>query len=280
MNPKRLQQLENLTNSGLTKPVEAMDLPVNINLFLHGDHGVGKTVAACAIAGARGKVLLYTMHEDWKSLKNTRHRAILENTVVMRHANCFQTSLVAEAIREQIPPYDQYAGFVFDTVGDWVTDFVGEMMRLTEFSSKTGRTKVNPRPNKPEAKDFIADLDLTVGEQSDYNIAMHKLRPILDNLVKAPISVVLNAHTRKADAEREKLAVVDMLRPDMPEGTFGVCARRCDALGHFTHTKQYGRRIQFTKDETVATKSRLDVLEGKTLPVDKAVEEIIAWCNR
>jgi hypothetical protein len=272
MDPRRLSALNKYN-----KPVNAMDLPTNVRLMLHGDHGAWKTVTACRIAGLSGRVLLYTTDEDWKSLKN--HPEIMSNVDVMTHQEPAQLRFLVEALADGVEGYDQYKGFVLDSANGWVLDLLDNLMENTQISESKGRTKILPRAGKPAAAKLIADLDLLLAEQSDFNTIRNKMAKLLRYLNRFDGHVIINSHTRYASSNNDKLAKVDTLRPDLPEQTFHTIARKMDAIGYM-QADDRGATIDFKKSHTLATKSRMDVLNGQKLSVDSAIKRIASWIER
>lgn len=258
-------------------PVPASSERVYAKLFFYGDHGTWKTTTACQVGMHRGRVLLHTMDDDWKSLKN--HPEILQNVDVVYFEDVEQTKLIARALREQVPGFDNYSTFVFDTVGGWVEAFVEEMTQHIRFG-KNGRTLLEPLDE--HGKNMIKNMGLASPEQTDYNIARLQLRPIMRDLIKAPVNVILNAHSRlveQGSKEGDNRSAIDYryVRPDMPEGCFIVSVRKCDALGFFENDGKGESTITFEQGKFVSTKSRVGDLYGKKLKVSDAIKSINEW---
>lgn len=265
-------------------PIPAPDLKTYVNLFFYGDHGSQKTTTACQVGMKHGKVLLYTMDDDWKSLKN--HPEILANTDIVHYEDLGQIMAIAAGLKYQLPPYDVYTTFVFDTVGGWIDKFVEQMTKHIKFG-KNGRTSLEGLD--AEGKKMLKDLQLAAPELTDYNIARIKLRDPVQDLIDAPVNVVFNAHARAVDEKsgegNERVAInYRYVRPDMPEAAFNIIVRKCDALGQFekdekltSDGKVQESFITFKPSNTVSTKSRIGPINGKTLRVSKAIAEIEQW---
>lgn len=260
------------------EPEDVPNLTPDANLFFFGPHGSWKTVTACQIGAQRGKVLLYTMDGDWKSLLN--HPEIERNVSVVPYRDPLQTKLVSEALRDQVPPYDQYATFVLDTLGGWVDEVIEILLNDIQYSDKNSRSRVsgkNSRGNK-----IIRDMNIVTPELTDFNVAKMQLRPIVRNLVNAPVNVIFNAHERNVEAGQDKSIKWAHIRPDAPESCFNTAVRKCDALGFFEKPKRDGDEatIDFRSVPNVTTKSRLDVLNGQRLKASDAVNVINNWMER
>lgn len=256
-----------------SKPKPAGEIPPYVNLFLFGTHGSWKTVSACQIGAHRGKVLLHTADNDWISLRN--HPEILANVDVVPVESPLQTKLISEAIRDQVPPYDQYATFVLDTLGGWVDEFIEILLKDIKYSDEKSRTRVSGKNNEGIA--FARDMNLVASEFTDFNLAKAQLRPIVRNLVNAPINVVFNAHDRVA--EKDKGINWKHIRPDMPEQCFTVAVRKCDSLGFIKRETDGEPIISFKDARNVTTKSRLGVLNGKEFKITEAIKLINKWMD-
>lgn len=264
-------RIKKLVELGSPEPVG--DLLPYVKLLLFGTHGSWKTTTACQIGGHRGRVLLHHTDDDWKSLLN--HPEVEQNVDRIPFKSPLQTKLISEALRDQVPPYDQYATFVFDTVGGWVDDFIETLLNDVEYSDKNARTRVSGKGTK--GNQFVRDMNLTTTEFTDFNLAKMQLRPIVRNLIQAPVNVVFIAHDRVA--ENDKGRNWKHIRPDIPEQCFNVVVRKCDALGFF---KKEGDipKVSFKDAKNVTTKSRLGVLNGKEIPAPQVPEIINNWLER
>lgn len=268
MDQRRLDALEKFP-----KPEPVGESKPYVNLFFFGTHGARKTVTACQIGAHRGKVLLHHSDGDWISLKN--HPEIEANVDRVPMTNPIQTKLISEALLHQVPPYDQYATFVFDTVGGWVDDFIEVLLNDVTYSDKNARTRVSGKTSKGSI--FVRDMNLVTTEFTDFNLAKMQLRPIVRNLVNAPVNVVFVAHDRVA--ENDKGINWKHIRPDMPEACFTVAVRKSDSLGFF---KKDGDsvKVSFKNEKNVTTKSRIGVLNGKEFSTEEAVKQINQFMER
>lgn len=270
MDQRRLQDLEKFP-----QPKPASEILPYINLFLFGEHGAWKTVTGCQVGAHRGRVLLMHTEDDWKSLKN--HPDIEKNVDPVPMADPYHAKLLSEALRDQVPPYDQYATFVFDTVGGWADEFIEILLNSVAYSDRNSRSRVSGKGTK--GREFVSQMNLVTPELTDYNLAKIQLRPIVNNLIKAPVNVVFIAHNRNVEKDdKKRYQSWAHIRPDLPEGCFNVLARKNDALGFLE--KQPGGRppnLSFKLTKEITTKSRLGIFNGKELPVPEAVTLINDW---
>jgi hypothetical protein len=264
MDEKRLKKLLEFP-----EPQEVSELQKFLNLFFFGTHGSWKTVTACQIGAHRGKVLHHSMDGDETSLHN--HPEILRNVKTIPFQSLLHTKLMSEALLEQVPPFDQYSTFVFDTVSGYV-DIMLETLTKTVSYGDNSRSVISPRPGVPGANQLIRDMDFVAQEFGDYGVAKNQLRPIVNNLIRAPMNVVFVSHDRVA--EKDKGINWKHIRPDMPEAAFTVAVRKCDSLGFFKKDGEREPIISFKDAKNVTTKSRIGVLNGKELPVTEAVKLI------
>lgn len=242
-------------------------------LFFFGTHGSRKTVTACQIGAHRGKVLLHHTDDDWISLLN--HPEIEQNVDRVPFQDPYHTKLLSEAIRDQIPPYDQYATFVWDTLGGWVDEFVETLLNNINYSDKNARSRVSGKNSAGNI--FVQNMNLITPELTDFNLARMQLRPIVRNLINAPINVIFNAHDRVT--ENDKGISWKQIRPDMPESCFTVAVRKCSALGFFEKVGD-SATVSFKNVKNVTTKSRIGVLNDKKVTTDEAVKLINNWMER
>lgn len=270
MDLKRKTDLENYPQP---KPVGELDS--YIKLFLFGDHGAWKTVTSCQVGSHRGRVLLMHTEDDWKSLKN--HPEIAANVEPVPMQDPYHAKLISEALRDQVSPYNQYATFVFDTVGGWADEFIEILLSDVAYSDRNSRSRVSGIGNRGER--FVKQMNLVTPELTDYNLAKIQLRPIVNNLIKAPVNVVFIAHNRNVEKdEKKKFNSWAHIRPDLPEGCFNVLARKCDALG-FMEKQSGGRppKISFKLGRDITTKTRLGVFSNQEFPAPDAVNFINKW---
>lgn len=268
MNKQKLEALNKFQ-----KPEPVGKLTPYVNLFFFGTHGAWKTTTACQIGAHRGRVLLHTADDDWKSLLN--HPEIMRNVDVVPIESPLQTKLIAEALRHQIPPYDQYATFVLDTLGGWVEEFIESLLKHVSYTDKGARSRIIGKTS--EGNTLIREMDLVATEYTDYNLAKAQLRPIVRDLIRAPVNVIFNSHDRVA--EQDKGINWKHIRPDMPEQCFTTAVRKCDALGFFKKDGDVPT-ITFKDARNVTTKSRLGPLYGKEVTAPKAVELINNFMER
>lgn len=263
MEEKRLKKLLEFP-----EPQEVSELTKYLNLFFYGPHGSWKTVSACQIGGHRGKVLHHSMDGDETSLHN--HPEIRANVKTVPFQSLYYTKLLSEALRDQEPPFDQYSTFVWDTISSWVTAFLDELPKNVSYGDNS-RNIIKSVPGS-SGQSMIREMDLVAQEQQDYGVVRNQLRPILNNLIQAPLNVIFVAHDRVA--EKDKGTTWKHNRPDMPEASYNVAVRKCDALGYFKKDGEKDPTISFKNSKVTSTKSRIGALYGKELPAPEAVKLI------
>lgn len=238
------------------------DKPVHVNLLIYGSHKVGKTVLGCSIVKPGGKVLLYDMDGDWKSLLN--HPEIMEYVDETPYELPVKLKVLAKAFEEQIPPYDQYDTFVIDPLSTWVDNFLRAFTKGVSFNAKNPRGV--PMRENAEGWDMIKSFDIKLRDLRDYGVVRDELQPIIQSLIEAPVNVIFLAHERDPSQEDEG-AFKGKIRADFPGKTLTLVARKCDAIGRMTRDGNK-RTITFETNKQTEAGSRIKELDNKNLNAD------------
>ena len=249
----------------------------NVNTFLYGEYGVGKTILACKSGALTGKkVLLVRTDTGTDSLFN--HPELLDVVDVVDYKGLSQLSAIGAAIDEGLTigetDYSAYGTVIVDTISQVQEEYLDWILEHFQFSGNH-RTVATPRDQKNKRELGLQDEEIT--GLPDYHLARNKMRGPVKALIKAPCDVWFIAHLREPsmmDVQKGKL----VRRPTLTETVFKLIAREVSLMGLMERTGTK-RTVQFLTDKKTVSKSRIKELDDKTVDADKLPAILNDWKN-
>lgn len=250
------------------KSMDELGKSKKITMLMFGEPGAWKTTTACRIGTEQGRVLLYSMNRDHRSLFN--HSEYAEHVDVMEYENVWQIVELIQDLNAGV--YDGYSTVVIDTISGWCDHFLRELAKNTKFGNNS-RGTIQARPGSKLGIDFIKKMDLVARELSDYGILAIEIQEIVRALCATNKNIIFNCHSRLA--ENDKIDDWTHIRPDMPEGAYRSVIEEVDAMSYSKKKDNGIPTISFAGGKRIATKSRLAELENKSFAHPDAFVEVV-----
>jgi GTPase SAR1 family protein len=246
-----------------------------IKALFYGDYGVGKTV----LASSFGETLFLAADPGWVSATN--HKGTRENVTPVqyrgyKHFNALTIAL-AERVKTKTRDFGAYKTFVIDTLDEIVADVIDSVVEGYDRGKGNDRPEFDARVGALPARKTLPDFD--VAGRTDYHVVRNLLRGPLRRLMSAPVNVIILTHEREpTEEEKKKKDTLKILRPSLTDSVYKVVANHAHLLGHMTREGEV-RKISFIRDRTVAGKSRIAELDGKTILAEQLPKFVARWQN-
>lgn len=245
------------------KPVSVTTQRTHIKAFIYGDWGVGKTVLACS---SGKKTLLITSGDGGEASLND-HPSLLPLVDVVRCAGLSHIKAVFKAIEEGHEDYKDYKVVVIDTISSICDQFLKNL--VDNYTVNKDRHTAKPKR---------MGETLEAEGMGDYKFLAAHMRDLAPVSSSVPVDVIWLAHEREPSFTDEAKGVY-LTRPKLPEKASDAIAENVHLVGLLEKNrrgKNVERTLRFDGSDRLAAKSRIQILDGKTIPVDdfwKVVEE-------
>ena len=226
------------------------DLKTMSKFLLYGVSGVGKTVEAQELAQLTTppdkRILYIDTGEGWVSLKN--HPQLMRRTRRMTYQGLAQIELLVDAIKANLPEFDDYGTLIFDEFSTSAKQFLHLVLDANEVKMMT------------EAPEF-----------KHWGILSRNIERTLWKLLelKETHNIILIAHERTAKNKQgiEQLApsFMDSISGSVKENMH-IVARMTAEVTNKEGAPQYVRKLQVHPTKLVVAKSRIGGLDIQVPP--------------
>ncbi len=255
--------------SQFNQPVATTDALVHLKAVIYGDGGAGKTILSCRF----GKTLLFSTDEGWAVTKNKDFPFELDVTKV-EYQGPKHLAYIAKALRMQAPGFNQFDTITIDTISGFVENYL-DIILTSHASSK--RPVLSPKNPIQARQDGIEPVE--VSGFDDYNAVKTMIRPIIRDLIAAPVNVFFIAHEKELDPyNMKKDGSSGKIQPDLPDKVYKLCLYDTHILAHMTRDGKK-RELNLGASPKISGKSRIQALDGKKVSDEEFIQAITNWRN-
>lgn len=215
---------------------------------LYGKTGKRKTTTSLSLVKESG--LLVSADNSWDVLEKSIHEDLRKKTTLVIYEGLSQL----RSLR-----FEDYDTVVLDTFDAMVDMYLDMLLQHAKWPSGYREKLTSAHPELQ---------NVTNRGQPDYAVVRDKFRPVVEQLVAAPVHVVFNCHQN----EPTKGLNTDLtIRPRLPQATWLLISRPASIVGYLTTRN---REFVINVDEAssaYAAKSRVDGISG-VMPLDTFVK--------
>lgn len=246
------------------QPVNIADAPLYFKGLIFGDGGVGKTVLSCRL----GKTYLFSADAGWTVLKNKFPFDLDVQKVDSQDYSHLEA--VSEAFKYQAPGYTDFDTVVIDPLSGISEDYLDYLIREVNLP-KRGQGVYKDKANA--AKQRLKPIETTGFD--DYHALRIYMRPIIRNLIAAPVNVIFTTHEKDAEFMKENSKIL----PDLTDKVYKLCLYYTHVTARMTREGDK-RYLTMRTNSKFAAKSRIQALDGKTVTDEEFITEINNWRNK
>lgn len=236
---------------------------------LYGEFGMRKTTTTLRCSQRRAVLL----HADrgWSVIHNHPDEFDPDHVVPIAYQGLSQIRTILAAIIEGQEPFHDVDLFALDTVSQMQEAYIDFLLENADYGGKF-RDRMVPKPG-------VKNFETTdIPGMPDYQLARNKMRPIINDLVKAPVNVMFLAHVREPGPMERANGKVEK-RPNITEALYKVISRDATFIGYMTKNKEE-YTIDFTPKPTQSVKSQIPDLTDKKIKASELPNYLNKWSNR
>jgi hypothetical protein len=225
-----------------------VSLPVHRATVLYGTTGKRKTTGACEMILDRG--ILVSADNSWIVLQKNVHKDLRKKVKLVKYEGLSQLEYLDVS-------GDVYDTIILDTTTAMVDSYLDMLYKEASWGGKYRETISSKHPD-------LRGLSTTA--PIDYKVTRDIVRPIVLSLVKAPVHVIFTMHVNHPLALSKNPNPKDlMLRPRLPEATWGVIAEQSNIIGYIDGTDNAkGFKINMDeKSSLYVGKSQIEGISGQ-----------------
>lgn len=235
--------------------------------ILYGEFGTRKTTTS--LRCARNKAVLLHADRGWQVIHNHPDEFPPDRVIPVEYQGLSQVKALIRASIENEPPFDGVDLFVWDTVSQSQEMYIDFLMENARYKGNY-REALEPKPG-------VRGFETTeIPGMPDYHLARNKLRPVVNELVKAPFDVLFLAHLREPSPIEISKGKLEK-RPNITEALYKVIARDATFIGLMSKSNKGEYQVDFESKNTQSAKSQIPSLTDKKINSEELPKYLQEW---